>query len=138
MLIIKVWGLPLNQSEEILKHLHQIIIKAVSRISELDFSDQNDMVCLFPPDLMRDGLGEEIIIEISGLLKKPERTAEVRQRLAASVGSAVNALYPKAKVESSVSTMNPLQGFWTSEKPVPCNSCIRHGVRCESCSCSHP
>lgn len=114
MPIIKVWCLPPNQSEEALNHLHQTIVKAVLCISELGLQSQNDMTCLFPPDLMKYGLGKEIIVEISGLFEKPERTAEVRQRLAVSVGSAVSVLYPDAKVECSVSTIDPAKGFWTS------------------------
>jgi hypothetical protein len=75
------------------------------------------MTCLFPPDLMKYGLGEEIIIEVTGLFDKPERTDEVRQRLAKSLGENVHVLYPRAKVECTVEVINPAKGFWTSAKP---------------------
>jgi hypothetical protein len=116
--VIKVWCLPSGQSEEDLKHLHQEIVKAVLSVTELGLHDQSDMTCLFPPDLMKYGLGEEIIIEIGGLFEKPERTQEVRQRLAENVGKAVKDLYPKAKVECFISSFDPRQGFWTSESEV--------------------
>lgn len=114
MPVIKVWCLPADQSEEKLNDLHQSIVSAVISIPELGLKDENDMTCLFVPDLMSYGLGEEIIVEISGLFEKPERTDEVRQRLAENVGSNVKKLYPDAKVECFVSSFNPINGFWTS------------------------
>lgn len=130
MPVIKVWCLPKGQSEADLNRLHQAIVKAVVSVSELGLRGESDMTCLCPPDLMQYGLGEEIIVEISVLHEKPERTAEVRQRLATKVGWAVQTLYPKAMVECSVATINPVQGFWTSrssraekDKPV----CSMHG-----------
>jgi len=114
MPIIKVWCLPANQTEENLRALHSAIVAAVIEVNELGLKDQNDMTCLFPPDLMKYGLGEEIIIEVTGLFDRPERTDEVRQRLARNVGEAVHLLYPEAKVECLVATINPVKGFWTS------------------------
>lgn len=114
MPIIKVWCLPSGQVEADMNRLHQEIVKAVTSVSELGLRGENDMTCLFPPDLMQYGLGEEIIVEISGLFEKPERTKDVRQRLARNVGEVVKRLYPKAKVECFVSTIDPTQGFWTS------------------------
>ncbi len=114
MPVIKIWCLPSGQNETNLNRLHQGIVRAVTSISELGLKDENDMTCLFPPDLMQYGLGEEIIIEISGLFEKPERTHEVCQRLAKSVGEVVRELYPEAKIECFVATIDPSQGFWTS------------------------
>ena len=116
MPVIKIWCLPLNQNQRDLNRLHRKIVEAVTSISELGLKDEKDMTNLFVPDLMEYGLGTEIIVEISGLFEKPERTFEVLQRLAENVGKAVKGLYPKAKVECFVSTFNPKQGFWTSDK----------------------
>ena len=116
MPVIKAWCLPSGQTEDDLNLLHQSIVRAVLSVPELGIKSQNDMTCLFPPDLMRYGLGEEIIIEIGGLYEKPERTQEVRQQLAKSVGEAVKKLYSKAKIECFIATFDPSQGFWTSEK----------------------
>ncbi len=118
MPIIKVWCLP-KSTEEDLNRLHQTIVGAVLCISELGLRDQNDITCLFPPDLMKYGLGEEIIIEISGLPKEPPEGTlgiVIRQRLADCVGSGVSGLYPEAKVECFVSIFDPSQGFWTSKR----------------------
>jgi len=123
MPVIKVWCLPSGQTEDDLNRLHQAIVKAVVSVSELGLKDQNDMTCLFPPDLMKYGLGEEIIIEIGGLFRKPERTQEIRQRLAENVGRAVSGFYPKAKTEcfvtTFVTTIDSSNGFWTSAKSAP-------------------
>lgn len=117
MPIIKVWCLPADQAEEDLNRLHKAIVAAVVSIRELGFTDESSMTVLFPPDLMSYGLGTEIIVEISGLFCKPERTQEVRNRLASSVGAAVYELYPDTnKVECLVSSHNPFDGLWTSSQ----------------------
>jgi CRISPR/Cas system-associated endonuclease Cas3-HD len=114
--VIKVWCLPKGDEADFNK-LHQEIVRAVLSVPELGLRDEKDMTCLFPPDLMQYGLGDEIIVEISALYEKPERTAEVRQCLATRVGEAVKRLYPQALVECSVATVNPAQGYWLSKAP---------------------
>ncbi|KKS65765.1 MAG: hypothetical protein UV34_C0009G0036 [Parcubacteria group bacterium GW2011_GWB1_42_6] len=114
MPVIKVWCLPSGQSEDDLNRLHKKIVEAVVSVSQLGLRDQNDMTCLFPPDLMKYGLGEEIIVEIGGLFKKPERTRDVLQCLAKKVGEGIKELYPEAKVECFVSIIDLENGFWTS------------------------
>ena len=114
MPVIKVWCLPADQAEEDLNRLHQTIVAAVVGISELGLRDQNDMTVLFPPDMMVYGLGEVIVVEINGLLAKPEQTPQVYGRLATSVGEGVKTLYPEAMVECFVTTFEHWQGFWTS------------------------
>jgi hypothetical protein len=84
-------------------------------IPELKLSSEQDMTVLFPPDMMTYGLGEEIIIEITGLFKKPERTRFVRHCLAVQLGSTVKKLFTNAKVECLVHPFNPVDGFWTSD-----------------------
>ncbi|MDP2735700.1 MAG: hypothetical protein Q8P12_05850 [bacterium] len=113
MPVIKVWCLP-QQSEEDLNKLHQSIVAGVTSVKELGLKDEKDMTVLFPPDMMMYGLGDEVIVEISGLFVKPERTQEVRQRLAKSVGENVSVLCPNAKVECFVQPFDPAQGFWSS------------------------
>lgn len=129
MPVIKVWCLPKGQGEADLNRLHQAIVKAVVSVRELGLYGENDMTCLFPPDLMQYGLGEEIIVEIGTLYEKPERTVEVRQRLARSVGEAVKAIYPKAMVECFVATINPAQDYWISGAPGKKDEpeCTMHG-----------
>lgn len=115
MPIIKIWCLPPNQSEDALNKLHNAIVNAVTSIKELGLKDEKDLTNLFVPDLMSYGLGTEIIVEITGLFIKPERTTQVRSRLAEAVGKVVQDLYPKTeKVECLVYPFNPAEGFWAS------------------------
>lgn len=112
MPIIKVWCLP--QLEEVeLNGLHKDIVGAVTSVHEFGFKDENDMTCLFPSDMMKYGLGSEIIVEISGLFEKPERTPRVIELLAFRVGLAVAQHFPKAKIECLVYSFNPDHRFWS-------------------------
>lgn len=113
MPIIKFWCLP-QVAEKELNELHQATVRAVVGIPELGLEGEEDMTCLFVPDMMKYGLGSEIIVEISGLFKRPERTLQVIDRLASAVGKAVSEKFPDAKVECFVYTFNPAHGFWSS------------------------
>ncbi|GMU74267.1 MAG: hypothetical protein AMXMBFR44_4640 [Candidatus Campbellbacteria bacterium] len=115
MPVIKLWCLPADQSEDDLRKVHKAVVAAVVAIPELCLKDETQMTCLFPPDMMTYGLGEEIVVEIGGLFKRTSRTPEVCQRLAESVGTAVHNLYPDAKVECFVQTFSPSEGFWESQ-----------------------
>lgn len=114
MPVIEIWCLPPNQKEEDLNRLHKTIVSSVLSIRELNLKSEKDMTCLFPPDLMRYGLGDNIVIKIYGLFERPERTGDVLQRLAKNVGAGVSRLYPKSKIECFVFPFNPSQGFWSS------------------------
>jgi len=117
MIVIKVWCcLPSDQSEEDLNRLHRAIVKAVVSVSDLCIKDENDMVCLFPSGLIKYGLGQEIIVEVSGLPDIPQKNIIVRQTLARRVGQDVSALYTETRIELSVRGFNSSDGFWTSAK----------------------
>ena len=87
----------------------------MASVAELGVKDEKDITCLFPPDMMQYGLGTEIIVEVTGLFMKPDRTDEVRQRLAERIGKAVQEQFPSTdNVECFVYPFDPNQGFWTS------------------------
>jgi hypothetical protein len=66
---------------------------------------------------MKYGLGTDIIVEITGLDDKPERTHEVLKRLAKNTGKAVSSFFPDAKVECFVHPFNHNQnGFWSTHE----------------------
>jgi hypothetical protein len=113
MPVIKVWCLPADRTEDDLRRLHQGIVAAVLSVPEPGLRSEHEMVCLFPPDLMQYGLGEEIVVEVTGLFEKPECTLEVRNQLAQSIGERVETLYPEAMVEVFVYPFNQdVSGFW--------------------------
>ena len=120
MPVIKVWCLP-KMSEEQLKMLHKNIVGAVVDLVDLDLKG-DDINCLFPPDSMSYGLGKEVIIEVTGLFEKPERTEEVRRNLAQALGFVVHAMFlhmhmKASLIECFVYPFNPEQGFWTNRRP---------------------
>lgn len=115
MPVIKVWCLP-KSTEDKLKQVFSSIVGSIESIPELGLKGQRSMTVLFPTDMMEYGLGTDIIIEVTGLLEKPERTEEVRNRLAECLGKSVKEHFPKAKVECFVFPFNPNQGFWTNPR----------------------
>jgi len=113
MPVIKVWCLP-KSSEAELNALHKSLVAAALQVDELGLKDENDFTMLFPRDMMAYGLGQEIIVEVTGLFIKPERDDLVRERLATYLGLAVKERFPKAMVECFINPFALSQGFWTS------------------------
>lgn len=106
MPVIKVWCLP-KVGERKLNQIFKGIVSAVESVPELGLKGEKSMTVLFPTDMMKYGLGTEIIVEVTGLFVKPERTDEVRQRLAQAIGTTVKGLFPKARVECFVFPFDP-------------------------------
>jgi hypothetical protein len=113
MPVIKVWCLPDGLSEEQLKDLYQKIVTRTRAVEQLKLGEK-DITVLFPTDHMKFGLGEEIIVEIGNLFRKPERTDEVLNRLCRELGEMIKVEFPNAFVECTVKTINPLDGYWDS------------------------
>jgi hypothetical protein len=114
MPVVTVSCLP-KSSEKKLQRLHKAIVRTLVSIKVLNIFNEKDVTCLFPVDMMRYGLGTEIIISVDNLFIKPERTSKVRKRLARDLGMAVKQLFPKAElVECFVHSFDPNQGFWSS------------------------
>jgi len=103
--------------ENELNRLHKGIVGAVCAVRELGLNSENDMTTLFPADKMKYGLGTDIVVEVTGLIDKPERTKDVRQLLARNVGLIVSEFFPDAKVESFVYPDDKERDtFWCSDK----------------------
>jgi hypothetical protein len=103
--------------EATLLTLCQEIIACTIGVSELKLTGPRAVTVLFPSDMMNEGLGEEIIIEVIGLFTKPERTPAVRRRLAENLGRTVQGHFPAAQIECFVQPFDPHQGFWSSATP---------------------
>lgn len=67
---------------------------AIASIGPLDLR-QNQTTVWFPPDLVDDGLGDEIIIFVKGLYQRPERTSEVFDRLKLAIIEEVRKSFPQ-------------------------------------------
>lgn len=118
MPVIKLWCLP-RLTDPQLRQLYHDVVRAVVSVPELNLKSRDDMTVLFPPDMMKYGLGEEVIVEVTGLFARRSRTNEVRERLANHLGRAVQEHVPGAKIEVFVFPFRSEQGFWTSAKPKP-------------------
>ena len=113
---IKVWCLP-QMEEEKIKELFDSIVAAVLSVKELGLKDETEMLVCFPPDMMRYGLGTEIMVEVSELWDRPKRTPEIRSRLTRMLGIAVEEIFPEAVVAVRLDPpFNPSDGFWTNKK----------------------
>lgn len=113
MPVIKMWCMP-NLDEDGLYRIRKDITSTVLSIPELELKYETDVTCIFIPAMSEYRLNEEIIVEIYGLFEKPERTKEVRERLACKVANVAQAHFPHARVECFVYPFNPEYGFWTS------------------------
>ncbi len=98
MPIITVCGLPANLGEELLQSLDRALIASAISIKELKLTSK-DITCFFQADLMRKGLGKEIIVFVDGLYEKPERTPKVRSQFFGTLGSTVKFYFSSALVE---------------------------------------
>ena len=114
MPVIKVWCLPADLSEERLRELHKAIVGAAVRVHELGLRGEDDMVTLFPKDMMSYGLGTEIVIEVTELCETPESTDEVRKKFARHLVSIVKVMFPNAQVMSYITPYRPANGFCVS------------------------
>jgi hypothetical protein len=113
---ITVWCLPSGLLESTMIELHNKIVAAVVGVKELGIPDETYMLNTFPPDMMQYGLGTEIMVHVAELWDKPERTPEVRQRLAEALGKAVKSIFPEAVVAVRLDPpFKPSDGFWTSK-----------------------
>jgi hypothetical protein len=117
---ITVWCLPPDTSEEKLRDLHNAIVAAAVGIKELGLKDENDFLNLFPADMMKYGAGTEIMVQVSELWEKPERTPEILNRLARALGETVRRMFPDARTVAA--RIDPLfkperDGFWMDQKP---------------------
>jgi len=111
MPVIKVWCLP-PMGETELNALHKTIVTAAMSVEELGIRGEDDITCLFPTGMMAYGLGTEVIIEVTGLFVKPERTEEIRKFLANALVLAVGAHCHRADlIECFIYPFDQKQGY---------------------------
>lgn len=65
------------------------------------------MLVLFPRDMMTFGLGEEILIEVTGIEDRPKMKAEVLAGLAHDLASVVAINFPRARIVCRVRQNSP-------------------------------
>lgn len=117
MPVIIVYGIPRKTNQKKLRALCDDLRAATAAVKELALvADQ--VSCFFPSDMMSAGLGEEIIIYVDSLLRKPERTPDVRDALAAALVTTVRTFFSEtALIECFVHPVNRAEiGFSTDSK----------------------
>ncbi len=91
--------------------LHEAIVAAVCSIPSTKITGEKEMLNLFPSDLMKYGLGDEIKTEIVDFPR--EMSACDSYRLAKIVGEAVKKHFPKANVHC-VARPSVIDSHWSS------------------------
>ncbi|PKM91718.1 hypothetical protein CVU82_00730 [Candidatus Falkowbacteria bacterium HGW-Falkowbacteria-1] len=94
MPIIIVYGISEKEDSAFLEMFIDLVRSKVASIEELKIKKEQVSVFL-QRDLVVKGLGEEIIIFVEGLISRPERTEEVKKKLAMELVIKVNESFPK-------------------------------------------
>lgn len=103
MPFVTALGVPGNMTSDEITDFVANIQSAVCGIEELDLHGKEDEVTvIMMPGLVADGQKRNIMIETSGLRDEPERTPEVRKRVAATTGCVADQHFPDAFVASRV------------------------------------
>ena len=106
---IKVFCLPVLEQNE-LKSLHQNIVKVMSGFPRTGVRGEEDLLVLFPPDLMAYGLGQEIKVEITDL---PENARRNLNLLAQKMCMIMKFRFPQARIFCKVKCIEPEAGVWS-------------------------
>ncbi len=110
MPIVKVQSLP-PMSEKQAKALRADITVLVTSIEELCLNGKNAVSCIFSSNVSSQGPSDEIIVEVI-LFAKPERTDQVRDRLANELKDLIRETFPKTSfIECLVWPFDPRQGY---------------------------
>ena len=111
MPVLIVYGIPEDAKEIELQRFWEALRDSVVAVKELDIT-KDQVSVFFPSDRLKEGLGEEIIVFVEGLFDWPERTKEVRKRLAEIVAETAKKFFPKTNmVECFVRPFDPGLGF---------------------------
>lgn len=120
MPVIKVWRLThKDMVVDDLNGLYRTLLQAVVGMEVLGLNEKQ-ITCIFPTDSLRSRFETEIIIEVTGLFAKPERTDEVRRQLATTIGTATETWWREMGfkkpivIECLVHPFVEEQGYWSS------------------------
>jgi len=113
MPVVKVWCLPADLTEEQLQALHRSIVDEAVSMPEFGIKDEKHITVLFPPDMMKYGLGSEIIIEVlTGVFHRLELPDEYKTKFARAMVRAVKRLHPGPMVECFIQPFKQEDGFY--------------------------
>lgn len=129
MPILKVYGFPGRMDDALSPEAHRrVLLELCSALQQRCASlpqlkiKPNQVTVFFPTDQLQAGLGEEIIVEVSGLFEQPERDEIVRQALARLIAETIETklswrLPQLAMIEVFIQSFSPTSGFARWERP---------------------
>lgn len=118
MPIIMVYGIPNETPRDKIAYLCGDLRMSATKVTALKLN-VSQVSCIFPSDL-KSPTGEEIIIFVEGLFKRPERTAAVRGVLANRLVETARKFFPNAyQIECFVRPFDPANGFAFSKTDSP-------------------
>jgi hypothetical protein len=113
--VLRVWCLPALPEDKYVA-LHKDLVAAAVSIKGLELKKEEDIITLFPADLMKHGLGAEILVEYDDIADYWERREELQQ-LASKLGNVVKKHFPKAYVQCETrSGDGKTRMHWTSRQ----------------------
>jgi hypothetical protein len=106
MLVITIYGIPEATSNQAKKSLGLFLDKLREAVWKTPGSgmQKEDVICWFPVDRLDEGLGEEFIINVNGILKtfpyggSEGLAREIAQDLANALKEMIRLQFPKAKI----------------------------------------
>jgi hypothetical protein len=112
MPILVIYGIPAETHQGDLQIFAQFMKNRVADVEELKIKpEQVTIFC--PQDLMNQGLGEEIIVFVESLFERPERTDEVKKKLAMNLVDEVHLSFPRAElIECIIRPLTQEQGYF--------------------------
>ncbi len=115
MPVLTVYGIK-PQRSMFLRELRGKLMKTVSSVTELNLKEEH-VSCFFPADLDTERGSGEVIVFVNGLYDKPERTEEVRNKLAARICGTIQRFLESetALVECFIMPFNPANGFYRTK-----------------------
>ena len=113
MPVIFVYGIPDSMSQKLEEFTNTLISTVAYSVEEFEL-ETSDVSVSYPRDLRPKGLGGELIIIVDGLLDKPERTENARNRLAYAIVQTTNQFFPETGlIECFIRTFSESQGFYS-------------------------
>jgi len=119
--IVKMFCLPADLSEERLKELHHNIVAIMMGLVE-GVRSEDDLLVLFIPDMMKYGLGKDILVEI--VLPIGSSFSPLLPRsVSRNITNTLIDMFPTANVNCLIGFSDASDGFWSlklsllSERP---------------------
>ena len=116
MLTIKVWCLPALSQDKLQDMFWEVVdgVGSVESMVKAGHTGPGNMLILFPSDLMKFGLGTEVLIEVTGLTDVSLRNIRDLDELAEKLAKIVHRFVHKGQINCCVHMADPFTWRWQS------------------------